>query len=91
MDREKHWENIYTTKKTTEVSWFRPHLDKSLEIIDSIGLKEDASIIDVGCGASTLIDDLLDRGFTNLTCLDISAAALEPTKKRVRERLANVN
>lgn len=90
MNRQEHWDNIYKTKEPTNVSWFRPHLDSSLQLIDSIGLSADASIIDVGCGASTLVDDLLDRGFTNLTCIDISAESIKPTKKRLGERVANV-
>ena len=90
MDRQEHWENIYRAKQPTEVSWFRPHLDTSLSLIDSANLDMNSSIIDIGCGASTLVDDLLARGYKNLTCLDISAAALEPTKKRLGERAEDV-
>ncbi len=90
MSKQSHWENIYKTKQPTDVSWFTPHLESSLKLIDSANLDADASIIDIGCGASTLVDDLLDRGFTNLTCLDISAEALEPTKKRLGDRAADV-
>lgn len=72
MDKQKHWENIYETKEPTDVSWFQTHLQKSLELIDSANLDASAKIIDVGGGASTLIDDLLGRGFKNLTVLDIS-------------------
>jgi hypothetical protein len=91
VNKQEHWENIYGTKEPTSVSWFRPHLDASLRLIDSIGLDSDASIIDVGCGASTLVDDLLDRGFTNLSCVEISAKAMEPTKERLGDRIAYVN
>ena len=90
MNKQEHWENIYTVKQPTEVSWFRPHLDTSLELIGSTGLKTDASIIDIGCGASTLVDDLLDRGFTNVSCLEISGEAVETTKRRLGERACNV-
>jgi 2-polyprenyl-3-methyl-5-hydroxy-6-metoxy-1,4-benzoquinol methylase len=90
MNKQEHWENIYRTEEPTDVSWFRPHLDTSLQLIDSIGLDANASIIDVGCGSSTLVDDLLDRGFTNLSCIDISANAIKPTKERLGERIANV-
>ena len=90
MNKQEHWENIYTTEDPTNVSWFRPHLDSSLDLIDSIDLDLNANIIDVGCGASTLVDDLLDRGFTNLTCMDISAEAIKPAKARLGERVADV-
>lgn len=90
MDKQEHWEHIYRTKDPTNVSWFRPHLDSSLKLIDSLGLEKKAGIIDVGCGASTLVDDLLDRGYTNLTCIEISAEAIKPIKKRLGERIADV-
>jgi ubiquinone/menaquinone biosynthesis C-methylase UbiE len=86
MDKKNHWENVYETKAPTAVSWFQPHLQKSLELIDSAGLDADAKVIDVGGGASTLVDDLLKRGFKNLTVLDISAKALEETKKRLCDK-----
>jgi len=90
MEKQEHWQNIYSTKKTDEVSWFRPHLDTSLEMIDSIGLGKDASIIDIGCGSSTLMSDLVDRGFRNLTGLDISDVAMEPMKRSFSERAQEV-
>jgi ubiquinone/menaquinone biosynthesis C-methylase UbiE len=86
MDKKNHWENVYETKSPTDVSWFQPHLQKSLELIDAAGLNADAHIIDVGGGASTLMDDLLERGFKKLTVLDISAKALEDTKKRLCDK-----
>jgi 16S rRNA A1518/A1519 N6-dimethyltransferase RsmA/KsgA/DIM1 with predicted DNA glycosylase/AP lyase activity len=91
MDKQKHWENIYQTKEPTNVSWFAPHLRKSLVFIESANLTADARIIDVGGGASTLVDDLLACGFRNLTVLDISTEALEKTKQRLGDRAANVN
>ncbi|MEO7673517.1 MAG: hypothetical protein ABIU09_05505 [Pyrinomonadaceae bacterium] len=86
MERQDHWQNIYTNKAVTEVSWFREHLGPSLELIESAKLAFDAAIIDVGGGASTLVDDLIERGFTNLTVLDISPAALNETEKRLGEK-----
>jgi ubiquinone/menaquinone biosynthesis C-methylase UbiE len=86
MDKQHHWENIYSTKDSKGVSWFRKHLEPSLELIESAKLSPDAGIIDVGGGASTLLDDLLERGFTNVTVLDISSAALETTKRRLGDR-----
>ncbi|HKX83381.1 MAG TPA: hypothetical protein VJL58_04095 [Pyrinomonadaceae bacterium] len=90
MDRQEHWDNVYRIKQPTEVSWYKPHLETSLKLIDTAELAPDAGIIDVGCGASTLMDDLLDKGFTNLTCMDVSEDAYAPTKKRLGERAANV-
>lgn len=83
MNKQKHWEHIYETKVPTDVSWFQIHLEKSLALIESANLKPDARIIDVGGGASTLVDDLLKKGFKDLTVLDISAKALEKTRERL--------
>jgi ubiquinone/menaquinone biosynthesis C-methylase UbiE len=91
MNKQKHWENIYETKQPTDVSWFQPHLQKSLALIDSANLDRKARIIDVGGGASTLVDDLLARDFKHLTMLDISAGALDKTKKRLSKKAAFVN
>jgi ubiquinone/menaquinone biosynthesis C-methylase UbiE len=90
MKRQSHWDNIYATKDTKGVSWFREHLAPSLELIESAQLNRDAHIIDIGGGASTLVDDLLDLGFTNLTVLDISANALEKIKQRLGEKAAGI-
>ncbi len=91
MNKQQHWENIYETKEPTDVSWFQTHLQKSLALIDSANLNADAQIIDIGGGASTLVDDLLEKGFVNLTVLDISANALEKTKQRLDSKAASVN
>jgi len=91
MDRQAHWQNVYETKAVDAVSWFREHLDRSLEMIGAARLGAEAQIIDVGGGASTLVDDLLERGFTNVTVLDISAAALEKAKLRLGDRAESVD
>lgn len=83
MERKAHWENIYTTKPQTEVSWYQEHAIRSLKLVKSTGAGVSAQIIDVGGGASTLVDDLLAGGFANLTVLDISSAALEAAKERL--------
>ena len=62
MGSQEHWEAIYGKKGPQDVSWYRPHLDRSLLFIDQAALSPDAAIIDVGRGASTLVDDLLARG-----------------------------
>jgi len=92
MDRLNHWNNIYETKRSDQVSWYAPHLERSLELIESTELDPaTARIIDVGGGASTLVDDLLDRGFKKITVMDISSAALERTKERLGDRAAGVS
>lgn len=88
---QEHWEKIYSTKSLDEVSWTRPHLDSSLEIIDSLDLSLDASIIDVGSGASSLADDLVERGFRNITLLDISKSALDHARTRLGERSQSID
>lgn len=82
--REQHWQHIYETKDARQVSWFRPHLERSLELIErATGGDRSAAIIDVGGGASTLVDDLVERGFGNVTVLDISMRALELAQARM--------
>ena len=91
VDPKLHWEAVYRTKKPTEVSWYRPHLETSLELIEATGAARDAAIIDVGAGESTLIDDLLVRGYSNLYAVDLSATALDVAKRRLGEDAAKVH
>jgi hypothetical protein len=90
MNRIEHWENIYSSKQSTEVSWFAPHLESSLTLIDSADLSLDSPIVDIGGGASTLVDDLLERGYTNISVLDISQTALDEAKERLGDRAGHV-
>ena len=78
-----HWEKIYIEKARDAVSWYRPHLETSLELIERAAPDFSASIIDVGGGESTLVDDLLARGYKNVTVLDVSQTAIDVTKKRL--------
>ena len=80
---KEHWEKVYRTKPPAEVSWFQEHATRSLEIIRSIEMPPDANIIDVGGGASTLVDDLLSSGVKHVCVLDLSASALEVAHKRL--------
>jgi ubiquinone/menaquinone biosynthesis C-methylase UbiE len=80
---KEHWETVYTTKATDEVSWFQPHAQLSLDLIKGATADKDAGIIDVGGGASTLVDDLLAEGYRDLTVLDLSAAALHAARQRL--------
>jgi SAM-dependent methyltransferase len=90
MRASEHWEAVYEKKAPADVSWYRRHLDRSLGFIEGAGLARDAGIIDVGGGASTLVDDLLARGYSNLTVLDVSAKALEAAKARLGGAAARV-
>jgi len=83
MDTKAHWEKVYTTKAADAVSWYRPHLEKSLELITRAAPDPAAAILDVGGGESTLVDDLLARSYKNLTVLDVSQTAFEVTQKRL--------
>jgi SAM-dependent methyltransferase len=83
MDAQRHWENIYGKKAADAVSWYRPHLETSLELIECAAPEYSASIIDIGGGESTLVDDLLARGYRNISVLDISHTAVDANKKRL--------
>ena len=86
MDSPQHWERVYRTKQPTEVSWYAPHLDVSLRIIEEAAPERGSRIIDVGGGEAPLVDDLLDRGYRNLSVLDVSATALDVAQARLGER-----
>jgi SAM-dependent methyltransferase len=83
MHSKSHWETVYSSKSATEVSWFQEHAQHSLNMINSTGIPLSGAIIDVGGGASTLVDDLLINGYSNVTVLDLSSAALAAAKKRL--------
>lgn len=91
MQTKEHWNHVYETKASTDVSWFQEHPRQSLELIEQSGVGKDASIIDVGGGASTLVDDLIDKGYSALTILDLSEAALAVARKRLGERAQAVS
>lgn len=86
----EHWEKIYFTKKSNEVSWSEEVPQASLDFFHSFRLPKTANIIDVGGGDSKLVDFLLDEGYQNITVLDISEHALERAKQRLGKRAANV-
>jgi SAM-dependent methyltransferase len=88
---KQHWDNIHATKNPDQVSWFAPHLEISLQLIDRIALPPTAAIIDVGGGQSTLVDDLLARGYQDLSVLDISRTAIEANRKRLGKNAGRVH
>ena len=90
MDRKQHWEEVYRQKAEDAVSWFQVHPDISLELIRAAGLQPSDPLIDVGGGASRLVDHLLGEGYRDLTVLDISEAALERAGARLGPRALEV-
>src|SRR4051812_23099651 len=90
MSMSAHWEGVYRDKHETQTSWFRPHLDVSLRLIDALRLAPGTPLIDIGGGRATLVDDLLARGFADLTVLDIAEPALAGARARLAGAAANV-
>jgi SAM-dependent methyltransferase len=86
MTSKNHWESVYEHKAADAVSWYRPHLERSLVFITNAGLAKDAGIIDVGGGTSTLVDDLLARGYESVSVLDIAATAIDVARTRLGNR-----
>ncbi len=83
---KSHWEQVYGSKAPDAVSWYAPHLEESLAFVRRTGVALGASIVDAGGGESTLVDDLLDAGYGNVTVLDISGKALEVCRTRLGKR-----
>ena len=83
QSKSSHWETVYESKSFDSVSWYAPHLNESLRLIEDVCPDKMASIVDVGGGESTLVDDLLLRGYRDLSVLDISSKAIEFTKARL--------
>jgi len=90
VDRKNHWQTIYEQKQSSEVSWFQTNPVVSMQLIANCGLGNSAPIIDVGGGASVLADHLLEQGYTQLSVLDISAAALATSQKRLGDKASAV-
>jgi len=90
LSRKEHWEAIYTDLSPEEVSWYQKDPGLSLEMIHCTGLKKDGLVIDVGGGASVLVDRLLDEGYRRVAVLDLSAKALACAKQRLGERADQV-
>jgi 2-polyprenyl-3-methyl-5-hydroxy-6-metoxy-1,4-benzoquinol methylase len=90
VSRKTHWERVYTTKGEREVSWFQENPAPSLELIGLAGLPTDAAVIDIGGGASRLVDALAERKIGKITVLDLSAVALDAARERLGEKGADV-
>ena len=90
MQLSKHWEKVYKEKATTEVSWYQPHAALSLKLIQELDIPTKAAIIDIGGGASILVDDLVADDYKNITVLDISRNALRAARARLCSRAEGV-
>ena len=85
-DRQNHWEQVYQSKESTEVSWYQEYPDQSMRMIEKVMASKADAVIDVGGGASVLIDTLLQKDYSRPAVLDISAAALKCAQQRLCER-----
>lgn len=90
FNRKKHWENIYSTNALENCSWYEPDPLASLEFIEQSGISKSAKIIDIGGGDSYLADRLLEKGYTDITVLDISNVALDRAKRRLGDKAGKV-
>ncbi|MBX5161166.1 MULTISPECIES: class I SAM-dependent methyltransferase [unclassified Rhizobium] len=88
--KREHWDEVYRTKAADSVSWYQPTPEPSLRALDELRLPVSASLIDVGGGASSLVDRLVERGWSDLTVLDIAAPALDLAKARLGDETARV-
>ncbi len=91
MRTKDHWDKVYGTKEFDSVSWYAPHLDKSLLLMETLCPDRAGAIVDIGGGESTLVDDLLLRHYLDLSVLDISGTAIEFTKRRLGDRSEGVS
>lgn len=89
-ERKKHWETVFQTKDTKKVSWHQPVPETSLKLIDKLKIPKEARIIEVGSGDSFLCDFLLEKGYSEITLLDISEKALDTIKMRLSEKAVNI-
>jgi 2-polyprenyl-3-methyl-5-hydroxy-6-metoxy-1,4-benzoquinol methylase len=90
MQNQEHWDNVYQTKSPDSVSWYQPTPETSLGVTDRLQFPVTTSLIDIGGGASTLVDSLAKRNWTDLTVLDVAASALEVAKARMGPMAARV-
>jgi len=90
FDRQAHWQQVYTDKGENQVSWFQERPTVSLELIEAVDAKPSSAIVDIGGGASRLVDVLVEKGFRDLTVLDLSESAVSIAKMRLRHRAAMV-
>ena len=90
MDYKSHWEGVYANRSVNELGWYKPNPDVSLSLISEASSGRPVRVIDVGGGASMLVDGLLTRGYEQVAVLDIAAPALEHAKCRLGDKASSV-
>lgn len=91
VNKQTHWEDIYKTKPSTGVSWFAHHLERSLELLHRYGPPSGGNVVDIGGGASTLVDDLTEEGIWKVTVLDLSSTSLGIAQTRMGQLAEKVD
>src|SRR6185436_14574842 len=86
----EHWDEVYATRGVDQVSWFEPDPATSLRLVEAAAPERSAAIVDVGAGASSLVDRLIDAGYVDVTLLDVSSRALETVRTRLGDRATGV-
>lgn len=89
-DRKEHWENVYQQNSPLKLSWYKEDQELSMRLVHDTHISRDAAIIDVGGGASTLVDMLVNEGYTNLTVLDVAARALAHARTRLADKASRI-
>ena len=91
MNDAEHWEKVYSSRPPDRLGWYRPHLETPLAWIEALNLRPEDPVIDVGGGASTLVDDLLTRGHVDMTVVDLAESAVRTARSRLGDAAAGVN
>jgi ubiquinone/menaquinone biosynthesis C-methylase UbiE len=90
MNQKDHWQQVYSTRQTDNLGWYKPHLTTSMSWIKALNLAPEDPVIDVGGGASTLVDDLLELDYQSVSVLDISDHAISAARQRLAKKAAMV-
>ena len=88
MEKKNHWDFVYQNKDFKEVSWYQETPTTSIEFLESLHLSKSAKIIDIGGGESRFVDYLIEKGFENITVLDISATAIDKKKRELGDKIS---
>ena len=89
--RQAHWDKVYGSKAVSAVSWYEPTPERSLALIHAAGIARSDPVIDVGGGASSLVDELMHAGYGDVTVLDISGTALDSLRRRLADRASGAS
>ena len=87
---KEHWDRVYSSKPVTQLGWYEPQPTPSLQLIERCGMDKHEAVLDIGSGASTLINALLEHGYENIYALDISEIALQKAKAELGAKAGRV-